>query len=122
MNFPQRRLLKKSFLKPLKPRLAGSNQLLNSGNVQDSVSSSTSFDRLSLANKPTSSKEFMINYSFQNVPFEKQSPQKHKNLNTNGTSYNLSMGLNSLDSNLVRSTVSSNAVTPFYSYSLQKSN
>jgi len=64
----------------------------------------------------------MINYSFQNIPFSKQSLNKHKNLNDNTTNYNLSLGLNSLDSNLNKFDSNSNFLSLFDNYNLKKSN
>jgi hypothetical protein len=64
----------------------------------------------------------MVNYSFQSIPFGKQSLRKHKNLNPNTTNYNLSLGLNSLDSNLGKLNNTSNYLSPFYLYSLQSAN
>jgi hypothetical protein len=75
-----------------------------------------------LKNTAPTSKEFMVNYPFQSIATGKQSVRKHKNLNENTTNYNLSLGINSLDSNLVKLSKTSNFVSPSYVYNLQKAN
>jgi hypothetical protein len=122
VNFPLRKVFKSNFFKPLKSRLVNKDNINNSVNIEDTISGNNFFVQNNLNNIPTSSKEFMINYSFQNIPFGKQTPLKHKNLTENTTNYNLSLGLNSLDSNLIKTNLVSNFTSPLYTYSLQKSN
>ena len=121
-HFPLRKLLKKQFTKPLRNRLNDRSLLLNSTNLTESTSQAIPFFQLNLLNTSKTSKDFMLNYAFQSVASEKQSVRKHKNLNANTTNYNLSFGINSLDSNLNKLNNNSNYMSPFYSYSLQNSN
>jgi hypothetical protein len=95
---------------------------MNSTGLDNNVGSNKTFFNLNLKNNTSSSKEFMINYSFQNIPFGKQSLNKHKNLNDNTTNYNLSLGLNSLDSNLTKFSFNSNYLSLFDNYNLKKTN
>jgi hypothetical protein len=64
----------------------------------------------------------MIQYSYQSQPFSKQSVRRYKNLNSYTTNYNLSSGLNTLDSNTTRNDLNNNYITPFYKYNLSKTN
>jgi hypothetical protein len=88
----------------------------------ESTSQSTPFFKVNLLNNSQTSKDYMINYAFQSIASEKQSVRKHKNLNPHTTNYNLSLGINSLESNLNKLNNNTNFVSPFYSYSLQNTN
>jgi hypothetical protein len=121
-NFPLRKILKRGFIKPTKSNLHNRVPFLDSTNVGESSSVTNNFFQSNLNNLTPTSKEFMINYPFQSVSTGKQSVRKHKNLNENTTNYNLSLGINSLDSNLAKLSNTSNFISPSYVYSLQKAN
>jgi hypothetical protein len=122
VNYPFRKLLKKSFVSSYKNRLQHNESILNSTNTKDYSSSPQSYVNTAIDNLPKTSKEFMIQYSYQSQPFSKQSVRKYENLNSYTTNYNLSAGLNSLDSNLTRSSKNSNVITPFAKYNSSKTN
>jgi hypothetical protein len=121
-NYPLRQLLKKKFNQDNSSKLLHKTGLTNTLNVKDSTSSVDSYGNYAFKNPSKSSKEFMINYSYRSQPFSKQSVRKYKNLNANTTNYNLSMGLNSLDSNLNKSTLNNNYQSVYNSYQLKKAN
>jgi hypothetical protein len=122
VNYPLRQLLKKGFNKGNSTHLLNKNGVSNTTNLKDSVSQSENYFNYKFNNPSKSSKEFMINYSYRSQPFSKQSVRKYKNLNAHTTNYNLSMGLNSLDSNLNKDQLNSNYQSVFNSYQLKKSN
>jgi len=122
VNFPLRKILKRSFIKPLRSKMTNNQEVFNSLNTEETTSNFSPFFSLNLKNSEQTSKDFMVNYAFQSIPFGKQSIRKHKNLNPNTTNYNLSLGLNSLDSNLQKLTSNSNYLSPLYMYSLQNAN
>jgi hypothetical protein len=122
INYPFRKLFKKSFTKSNQPRLGSSSSLLNSTNSKEYTSTPQNYINTSINNLPKTSKEFMIQYSYQSQPFSKQSVRRYRNLNPHTTNYNLSQGLNTLDSNLTKATHNNNYITPFYKYNLNKTN
>jgi hypothetical protein len=121
VSYPYRRLFKKSFSKSISNRLNNSKSLLNLSSNEYS-SNPSSYISTSIGNIPSTSKEFMIQYSYQSQPFSKQSVRRYKNLNPHTTNYNLSLGLNPLDSELSRISQNSNFITPFYKYNSKKTN
>jgi hypothetical protein len=121
VSYPYRKLFKKSFSKSVSSRLNNSKSLLNL-NSNEYSSSPNSYISTSIKNIPTTSKEFMIQYSYQSQPFSKQSVRRYKNLNPHTTNYNLSLGLNPVDSELTRVSQNSNFITPFYKYNSKKTN
>jgi hypothetical protein len=121
VSYPYRRLFKKSFSKSISGRLNNSKSLLNL-NSNEYSSSPNSYISTSIGNIPSTSKEFMIQYSYQSQPFSKQSVRRYKNLHPYTTNYNLSLGLNPLDSELSRISQNSNFITPFYKYNSKKTN
>jgi hypothetical protein len=121
-NYPLRQLFKKTFTKAVPTHLINKKTILNSINLKDSVSQPTTYRATHLNNPSKSSKEFMINYSYRSQPFGKQSVRKYKNLNSHTTNYNLSLGLNSLDSNLNKFKLTSNYNSPLTTYQLKKAN
>jgi hypothetical protein len=122
VNYPLRQLLKKTFSKSTSSKLINKGGVGNTSNLKDSTSSNSNYFNYKFNNPSKSSKEFMVNYSYRSQPFSKQSVRKYKNLNAHTTNYNLSMGLNSLDSNLHRTGLNSNYQTVFNSYQLKKAN
>jgi hypothetical protein len=122
VSYPFRRLFKKSFSKPLSNRLEHAAPVINLGSTSEQSSTPNRFLETSLKNLPKTSKEFMIQYSYQSQPFSKQSVRRYKNLNPYTSNYNLSSGLNPLDSNLNRSRANSNFITPLHKYNLKKTN
>jgi len=122
VNFPLRRLLKKGFTKPLNNRLREKSNMSSSMNLESTSSVSTPFFQTHLSNTSKTSKEFMINYSYQNFSYPAQAVRTYKNLNAHTTNYNLSLGLNSLDSNLTKQSSNSNFMSPMYTYSLKNAN
>lgn len=121
-NYPLRQLLKKTFVKGNASKLLNKGGISNTTNLKDSTSKSENYFNYKFNNPSKSSKEFMINYSYRSQPFSKQSVRKYKNLNAHTTNYNLSMGLNSLDSNLNKAGLNSNYQSVFNSYQLKKAN
>jgi hypothetical protein len=122
VNYPLRQLLKKTFTKPSSTKLLNRHGVANTVNLKDSTSKSEHYFNYKFNNPSKSSKEFMINYSYRSQPFSKQSVRKYKNLNAHTTNYNLSMGLNSLDSNLNKTGLNTNYQSVFNSYQLKKAN
>jgi hypothetical protein len=122
VNYPLRQLLKKTFNKTTSTHLLNKSGVANTTNLKDSTSHSENYFNYKFKNPSKSSKEFMINYSYRSQPFSKQSVRKYKNLNAHTTNYNLSMGLNSLDSNLNKDNMNSNYQSVFNSYQLKKAN
>ena len=70
-NFPLRKVLKRSFSKPLSSRLNERSLVLNSMNLKESTSKTTPFFKLNLNNFTQTSKDFMVNYSFKAIPSDK---------------------------------------------------
>jgi hypothetical protein len=122
VNYPLRQLFKKSFTKPTPSKLIHKNTVFNSSNLKDSTSNPGNYFQHNFKNPSKSSKEFMINYSYRSQPFGKQSVRKYKNLNSHTTNYNLSLGLNSLDSNLNKVRLNTNYNSLFNSYQSKKTN
>jgi hypothetical protein len=122
ISYPFRKLFKKSFNKTFSNRLEHSEPILNLGATNEHSSTPNDFIKTSIKSLPKTSKEFMIQYSYQSQPFSKQSVRRYKNLSPYTTNYNLSLGLNSSDSNLVRNRTNSNFITPLYKYNLKKTN
>jgi hypothetical protein len=122
VNFPFRKLLKKTFTKNVSTNLKSSESLLNLNQSSDQSGSTSRYIDTSIDNLPRTSKEFMIQYSYQSQPFSKQSVRRYKNLSAYTTNYNLSNGLNTVDSNTKRSSQNNNFITPFYKYNLKKTN
>jgi hypothetical protein len=122
VEFPLRKLLKRKFKSPLKDKLSNRASVANTSNLDMTTGTTSTYFNTTLKNTPTTSKEFMVNYAFQNVAADNQSARRHENLNDNTTNLNLSLGLNSLDSNLSKVENGSNFVSPLYSYSLKQSN
>jgi len=122
VDFPLRKLLKRKFKSPLKTKLNDRAVLANASNVDMTTSSSSAFFDTHLKNSSSTNKEFMVNYAFQNIAADNQSARRHENLNDNTTNLNLSLGLNSLDSNLSKVENGSNFVSPLYTYSAKNSN
>jgi hypothetical protein len=120
-SYPYRKLFKRSFSKSLNNRLRNFSPLSTLDSNEYS-SSPQSYILTSIGNIPKTSKEFMIQYSYQSQPFSKQSVRRYKNLNPYTTNYNLSLGLNSVDSDLTRVSKNSNFITPLYKYNLKKTN
>jgi hypothetical protein len=121
VSYPYRKLLKKSFQKSFNTRLGESKSIINSFSNEHSSSPQT-YMLTSIDNLPKTSKDFMIQYSYQSQPFSKQSVRRYKNLHPYTTNYNLSSGLNPSDSNLSRLTRNSSFISPFYTYNTQKTN
>jgi hypothetical protein len=121
-NYPLRQLFKKSFTKSVPTKLINKKQTFNAFNIKDSVSKSTNYFNTQFKNPSKSSKEFMINYSYRSQPFGKQSVRKYKNLNAHTTNYNLSLGLNSVDSNLTKFNTTGNYTSLLTTYQLKKAN
>ena len=122
VEFPLRKLLKRKFKSPLKDKLSNRASVANTSNLDMTTGTTSAYFNTTLKNTPATSKEFMVNYAFQNVAADNQSARRHENLNDNTTNLNLSLGLNSLDSNLSKVENGSNFVSPLYSYSLKQSN
>jgi len=121
-NYPLRRLLKRSLVKPLTTRVYNNRGVMNSFTFEGTTSNVNPYITSHLTNISKTSKEFMINYSYRSQPFSKQSVRKYKNLNAHTSNYNLSLGLNSLDSNLHKIKSNTSFLTPFYNYNLKKAN
>lgn len=121
VSYPYRKLLKKSFNKSFSNRLGGTNSIINSFSNEHS-SLPQSYMLTTIDNMPKTSKDFMVQYSYQSQPFSKQSVRKYKNLHSYTTNYNLSNGLNPSDSNISRLSKNSSSITPFYTYNTQKTN
>jgi hypothetical protein len=121
VSYPYRKLLKKSFQKSFNTRLGESKSIINSVSNEHS-SLPQNYISTSINNLPKTSKDFMIQYSYQSQPFSKQSVRRYKNLHPYTTNYNLSAGLNSSDSNLSRVSRNSSFITPFYTYNTHKTN
>jgi hypothetical protein len=64
----------------------------------------------------------MVNYSYASQASSDQSVRTHKDLNANTTNYNLSLGLNSLDSNLNKASNNANYSSPYSAYQSRRSN
>jgi hypothetical protein len=122
VNYPLRRLLKRSFSKPLLSKVKGGSSVINSGSATDYSTSQTPFIKTNLNNTADTAKEFMISYSYRSQPFSKQSVRKYKGLTSYTTNYNLSLGLNSLDSQLLKSRLNTSATTPLHHYNSHKTN
>jgi hypothetical protein len=122
VNYPFRKLLKKSFVKSYKDRLQNSDSILNSTNLRDYSSASQSYVNTTIDNFPKTSKEFMIQYSYQSQPFSKQSVRKYENLSPYTTNYNLSEGLNPADSTISREAKANSFITPLAKYNSSKTN
>ena len=122
VDFPLRKLLKRKFKSPLKSKLVDRSVVANSSNLDMTTSAPSPYFNTNLKNSASTSKEFMVNYAFQNISPDNQSARRHENLNDNTTNLNLSLGLNSLDSNISKLSNSSNFVSPLYTYSLRNSN
>jgi hypothetical protein len=94
---PIRKLLN-SFV--TKNNLINYDHLINFTNNNSSTSNSLSFVETNLLNQASSTKVFKPVADSQSVLPSDQSVRKFTKLNPSGTNYNLSLGLNSLDSNL----------------------
>jgi hypothetical protein len=122
INYPFRKLLKKSFVNSYKNRLQNSDTILNRTNLRDHSSTPHSYINTTIGNLPKTSKEFMVQYSYQSQPFSKQSVRKYENLSSYTTNYNLSDGLNPADSNISRESKASSFITPLAKYNSSKTN
>jgi len=122
VNFPLRKLVKRSFTKPLKKRLQSKGVLINSSSIEDATSVTSNLVKINQKNTPSSSKEFMVSYPFQNIPTGEQSMRSVENLNENTSNLNLSNGLNSLDSNINKISSNSSFLSNSYAYRLNSSN
>lgn len=122
ISYPFRKLFKKSFTNSVTNKLQHSEPLINLGVTSEYSSSPSNYIRTSIENLPKTSKEFMMQYSYQSQPFSKQSVRRYKNLNPYTSNYNLSLGLNPLDSNLAKTYKNTNYTTPYYKYSLKRTN
>jgi hypothetical protein len=121
-NYPFRKLFKKSFTKAYQTRLNHKSSVINSTNLREPSSAPQSYISTAINNLPKTSKEFMTQYSYQSQPFGKQSVRRYRNLNSHTTNYNLSLGLNTVDSNLNKNIRNQNMISPFYKYNLTKTN
>jgi len=122
VNYPLRKLLKRAFVKPLTSKLVNQGSPFSVPNIGEYSSHRSSYITSYLDNVPYTSKEFMINYSYRSQPFSKQSVRKYKKLTAYTTNYNLSLGLNSTDSQSMRIKSNNNIITPLYEYNSQRTN
>jgi hypothetical protein len=102
--------------------LINKKTVVNSLNLKDSTSKVMNHFTYKYRNSSKTSKEFMVNYSYASQASNEQSVRTHKDLNANTTNYNLSLGLNSLDSNLNKAANNSNYSSPYTSYQSRRSN
>lgn len=119
MQYPLRKLLNS---KLYRNTLNNKDFLLNSFNNNLTTSTTFNFVDSHLDNVSKTSKNFTLN-SFNNslLPTE-QSVRMYDKLLPNSSNYNLSLGFNSLDSNLNRLNLNSAFTNPLFYHSLSKSN
>lgn len=122
VSYPFRKLLKKTFTKSLAGRLKDAYPILNINSNDEYSGVSQTYMNTSIDNLPKTSKDFMIQYSYQSQPFSKQSVRRYKNLTPHTSNYNLSLGLNPVDSDLLRSSTNATYSTMLSKYNAQKTN
>jgi heme/copper-type cytochrome/quinol oxidase subunit 2 len=113
-NYPLRKLLNNNITRN---NLVNARSLTNNMNLESTQSSTNSYVSTSLDNPSTTSKDFMINCFNQGIQSFDQSVRTYDKLSANTTNYNLSSGLNSLDSNLHRLALNNVTNNPLYYYS-----
>jgi len=131
-NFPLRRLIKRRFTKPLRKRLLNRPIVLNSIVRFQTTSKVSPYFKLHMNNSSRTSKVFFSRYFMTDLQFKSNlhslrkysdlELSKRYKLNQNTTNLSLSLGLNSIDSNLSKFGTGANYLSPFYLYSLQRSN
>jgi len=96
--------------------------LLNSLSIESTFSPSTNFANFNLFNTSSTSKNLLINSSNKSFSFDRQSIRSYKGFNLKSTNLNLSSGLNSLDSNLIKFNLNSSTNNLLSYYTLSKLN
>jgi hypothetical protein len=117
-----RKFSRKKFIRPNKARLNDRLVMRNLTTHKRPTSATISFARSHLLNHSSTVKDRMIGYKFSLIDPNFQIQNLYTNTDPNTTNNNLSLGLNSVDSNSNRDNLSSNYNSPFKAYLAQKSN
>ena len=120
--YPFRRLSGGKYWRKSSSKFLNKTSLENSMVSKRSSSLTGTYFNTHLKNLPTTSKDFMISYKFSIMDPNYRFQNLYVNTNPRQTNVNLSSSINSIDSNLKRSYLNSNYVSPLGSYVSQKSN
>lgn len=118
-RYPIRKLLNPNLLRN---NLVNDQNLLNTLTNVFTPSNVSSFIQTSLDNPSTTSKDFMLNSFNQGVSPTERSVRQYSKLTSTGVNYNLSLGLNSLDSNTFKLNLNEATTSPLFYSSLSKGN